>query len=356
MEATSAKKNLTQRIQELERECNDLRAANEQLQIELNERVMMTDVLHENEQQFRALLASIPGAVYRIRLGKKWEIEFISDAIEEITAFPGSHFRWQPASAYRNIILDEDQEAVENSIREGMEPLNTFSVEYRVIDAEGKLRWFSETGQAVYSTQGEPLWLDGVITDISDRKFAQDALQKANQELERLASIDGLTQISNRRQFDEYLVKEWQRMKREKKPLSLILTDIDYFKFFNDNYGHQEGDRCLQVVAQAIRMSERRPADFTARYGGEEFAVVLPDTDATGAFYVAGRVKKEVRSLKIPHAYSKAEKYITLSLGVASVVPNEDLQPGSLVSAADQALYQAKETGRNRVVLNKKFP
>ena len=356
MESTTALTALGQKVKDLENEVQELRASNEQLQVELNERVMMTDVLHENEQQFRALVASIPGAVYRIRLGTDWIIEFISDAIEEITAFPGSHFRWQPVQAYRDIILPEDRENVEKAIREGMEPLHTFSVEYRVTDADGKPRWFLEAGQAVYSTKGDPLWLDGVISDISERKFAQHALLKANRKLERLASIDGLTQIANRRQFDEYLEREWHRMKREKKTLSLILSDIDWFKLYNDNYGHQEGDRCLQEVAEAIRSTERRPADFSARYGGEEFVVVLPDTDAQGALYVAEMIGKAVSSLKIPHDHSKVDQYITLSLGAASVVPNDELHPENLINAADQALYKAKEQGRNRAVLNTDFP
>ncbi len=348
--------NLEQKIGALENEIQELRAANEQLQIELDERVMMTDVLHENEQQFRALVASIPGAVYRIRLGSEWIIEFISDAIEEITAFPGSHFRWQPAETFRNIILPEDKKSVEKAILEGMEPLQTFSVEYRITDAEGKLRWFSEAGQAVYSPDGEPLWLDGVISDISDRKFAEEALHRANLELERLASIDGLTQISNRRQFDEYLHKEWNRMKREKKMLSLILTDIDFFKLYNDNCGHQEGDKCLHAVAQAIHAAERRPADLAARYGGEEFVVVLPDTHSDGATHVAEMIKENVQSLRIPHAHSKAAPHVTISLGVATVVPNEHLLPEHLINAADQALYKAKEEGRNRIVFNTDFP
>ena len=332
-----------------------LREENEQLQIQLDERVMMTDVLHENEQQFRALVASIPGAVYRIRLDSEWIIEFISDAIEEITDFPASHFRWQPAQAYRDIIHKKDQKTVINAIQDGMEPLKTFTIEYRVLDANKKLRWFLETGQAVYSNEGEPLWLDGVISDISDRKFAEAALKEANKELERLASVDGLTQIANRRQFDEYLEKEWKRMKREQKKLSLILSDIDCFKLFNDNYGHQEGDECLKNVAQAIHSIERRPADLTARYGGEEFVVVLPDTDSAGAVHVAELIRKKVQSLQIPHAHSKAEPVVTLSLGVSTLLPGNDHEPKALITAADEALYEAKESGRNRVALNPKF-
>ncbi len=349
-------KDLELQLENSAAENRKLREENERLQIQLDERVMMTEVLHENEQQFRALVATIPGAVYRIRLDSEWIIEFISDAIEEITAFPASHFKWQPAKTYRDIIHEEDQKTVLNAIQEdGMEPLKTFTIEYRALDANKKLRWFMETGQAVFSNEGEPLWLDGVISDISDRKFAEAALQEANKELERLASVDGLTQIANRRQFDECLEKEWKRMKRKKKKLSLILTDIDFFKLYNDNYGHQKGDECLKNVAKAIHSIERRPADLTARYGGEEFVMVLPDTDSAGAAHVAERIRKKVQSLQISHAHSKAEPVITLSLGVSTLVPDNDHEPKTLITAADEALYEAKESGRNRVVLNPKF-
>lgn len=348
---TELENQLKNRTAELE----DLRAANEQLQVQLDERVMMTDVLHENEQQFRALVASIPGAVYRFRIDSDWIIEFISDAIEEITAFPASRFRWQPVQAFRNIIHPDDQKNVERTIREGMGPLETFSVEYRVIDANGRLRWFSEAGQAVFSADGEPLWFDGVITDDSDRKFAEGALQKANQKLERLAAVDGLTNIANRRRFDEYLKTEWKRMRRNQKTLSLIMCDIDCFKFYNDNYGHQEGDKCLQAVAQAIQSAVNRPADLAARYGGEEFVVLLPNTHSDGAVQLAETIKTHVQNLRIPHSYSKVEPHVTISLGVSSIVPDSTLPPEKLIVAADEALYEAKKQGRNRVVLNSSF-
>lgn len=335
----------------IEERVQDLRAENEQLRIELDERIMMTDVLHENEQQFRALVASIPGAVYRIRIDTEWIVEFISDAIEEITAYPASKFRWNPVHIYREIIHPDDRERVEQAIRDGMEPLKTFSVEYRIIDANGNPRWFYEAGQAVFGVDGEPLWFDGTIYDDSNRKFAEDALHEANKELKRLASVDGLTQIANRRQFDEYLEREWDRMKRENGVMALILCDIDFFKLYNDNYGHQEGDKCLQAVAQTIKAALRRPGDLAARYGGEEFVVILPNTHAEGAFHVAETIRAKVQSLKIPHAHSKISDHVSLSLGVSSVGPEKGMLSKDLVNAADSALYEAKEQGRNRAVL-----
>ncbi|HEY9848389.1 MAG TPA: diguanylate cyclase [Leptolyngbyaceae cyanobacterium] len=175
-------------------------------------------------------------------------------------------------------------------------------------------------------------------------------LEKVNQELQRLAIVDGLTKVANRRRFDHYLQDKWHELAREKLPLSLILCDIDCFKNYNDNYGHLRGDYCLQEVAQAISTSVNRPADLVARYGGEEFAVILPNTPAAGAAYVAEQIRKNVKDLQISHAKSCVLPYVTLSVGVATAIPELESMPGSLIIAADQALYRAKIDGRDRVV------
>ena len=326
----------------------EVKEKNEQLNNELNERIMMTETLYENENQFRALVASIPGAVYRFRIGSDRIIEYISDKIEEITLYPASQFFMKNVETYRDIIHPDDRAGIEKAVCEEIEstqPFSFFSAEYRIIDANGDERWFKETGQTVYASDGTPLWLDGTIFDESNRKFAEE-------ELRRLASIDGLTQIATRRIFDEGLVMEWKRLQREQSELSLILCDIDSFKLFNDNYGHQEGDKCLYAVAQAVASILRRPADLVARYGGEEIVVVLPNTTAKGALTVAELIRKKIENLKIAHALSKASQYVTLSLGVSSVILNHELLPANLVKAADNALYEAKEQGRNRVVFN----
>ncbi len=173
-------------------------------------------------------------------------------------------------------------------------------------------------------------------------------LQTANLELQRQASLDGLTQLANRRRFDEYLNTEWLRHKREQLPLSLILFDADYFKLYNDTYGHLAGDDCLRLLAVAIAAIARRPADLVARYGGEEFAVVLPNTDANGAMHIASTIRQAVRHLAIPHSKSSTSDRVTVSLGVASVVPTKTLSPQDLLNAADRALYIAKQLGRDR--------
>ncbi|MBD2387271.1 diguanylate cyclase domain-containing protein [Cylindrospermum sp. FACHB-282] len=186
--------------------------------------------------------------------------------------------------------------------------------------------------------------------EIGERKRAEAALVLANRQLNLFAHLDGLTGVANRRKFDEYLSLEWQRLFREQLPLSLLLCDVDFFKKYNDTYGHVAGDHCLQQVAKTIRFSVKRPADLVARYGGEEFAVILSNTNFGGAMYVGEVIRKEVHNLKIVHAQSKVDESVTLSIGVTTIVPNLEFSPDTLIAMADKALYAAKAQGRNRIV------
>ena len=178
-----------------------------------------------------------------------------------------------------------------------------------------------------------------------------EQLEVANTELKRLACLDGLTGVANRRYFNEYFNREWQRLAREQAPLALILCDIDYFKQYNDTYGHVTGDLCLQQIAGAIEQAAKRPADLVARYGGEEFAIILPNTKAEGALAVADEIQNYVKALQIPHAKSQVSQYVTLSLGISVTVPTPKSAFEQLISTADQALYEAKFQGRDRAVL-----
>jgi diguanylate cyclase (GGDEF)-like protein/PAS domain S-box-containing protein len=174
-------------------------------------------------------------------------------------------------------------------------------------------------------------------------------LTEANLELQQISQQDGLTGIANRRYFDEYLVREWRRASRSAQTLALILADVDHFKAYNDCYGHQAGDDCLRRIAAVLSAEVRRPADLLARYGGEELVAALPDTSLEGALLIAENMRIAVEMLAIPHAGSTTAPHVTLSLGVAAVVPTPDTLPMWLIGAADKALYQAKAKGRNRV-------
>ncbi len=198
--------------------------------------------------------------------------------------------------------------------------------------------------------------LDGMLAgmvasfkDIRERKEAEEVLKKANAQLERLSTIDGLTQVANRRCLDQAMDREWGRMQREKNFLSLILCDVDFFKLYNDMYGHLAGDECLKSVAGALTQVVKRSSDLVARYGGEEFAVILPGTDKHGALSVAKLLRMGVEDLKIDHLDSCVSPYVTISLGVVSAIPSRKMSPKELIAGADQALYDAKRSGRNHV-------
>jgi diguanylate cyclase (GGDEF)-like protein len=176
-----------------------------------------------------------------------------------------------------------------------------------------------------------------------------EELRRANEVLRQSSARDGLTGLANRTRFEEFMDREWRRALRERTPVSLIMLDIDHFKPYNDNYGHQEGDECLKKVAAVIAETIKRPADLAARYGGEEFMAVLPDTDMHGALEIAEQLRISVELLRVPHAHSSAANIVTVSIGVASLSPVHGMDHSSLIKLADTALYAAKRDGRNRV-------
>ena len=186
--------------------------------------------------------------------------------------------------------------------------------------------------------------------EIEERSKAEGALRVVNQKLQELSLVDGLTGIPNYRKFNEYLSFCWKQMLREQSPVSIIMCDVDHFKQFNATYGHQAGDHCLQEIAHAIQASLQRPTDLVARYGGEEFIILLPGTDHAGAKRVATSIQQALAALVIPHSGSLANSCVRFSIGMATAVPSHGGSPESLLEAADQSLYRAKETGRSRVI------
>lgn len=209
------------------------------------------------------------------------------------------------------------------------------------VQTEDEVQGF-EIGGADYITK--PFRLPAVLARIK----TQLDLKRKYDLLENLAALDGLTEIPNRRRFDDALEHEWRRTQRTGRPLTVIMMDIDFFKNYNDRYGHMAGDECLRMVAQSLSRIVNRPGDLVARFGGEEFVALLPDTGPQAARHLAESMREGVAGLNIPHAASSVAEHVTLSLGAATRVPILDLTPASLVEEADRLLYQAKQEGRNR--------
>jgi diguanylate cyclase (GGDEF)-like protein/PAS domain S-box-containing protein len=235
-------------------------------------------------------------------------------------------------------------------MQEVLKTRKSLELDTEIANDEGLSTPFLLTATPFLGFEGKPMGILAIFKDITERKQMEAELQRANRELTRMTVIDGLTQIANRRHFDNTLQSEWRRMTREGKPLSLILCDVDFFKRYNDTNGHQTGDDCLKQVAACIAGNAKRVSDLAARYGGEEFAVILPATDSAGAVCVAEKIRRGIEDLKIPHVSSTVSSHVTLSLGVTSVMLPGGITPETLISLADEALYMAKEQGRNRWV------
>lgn len=237
-------------------------------------------------------------------------------------------------SASHDTILDSNQDDV---------------VEYRFRRKDGSYVWLETTSKKMSGTGIETDELICSSRDVDIRKKLENDLIDRNNELKRISNMDGLTEIYNRRYFDYMLSEEWKRAVEKGTSLSLIMFDIDYFKFYNDTYGHQQGDECIKEIAHVGKMVLNKPYDLIARYGGEEFAVILPDTSENGALKVAETIRRSVQVLAIPHVNSKVKPIVTVSVGVATVQPTKEMNHLQLVVHADDALYKAKNAGRNRV-------
>jgi diguanylate cyclase (GGDEF)-like protein len=243
-------------------------------------------------------------------------------------------------------------------------PYDSFRVEQRVDELMSLISSFNQLVQelrqtrqvlANYSQELEQKVRERTQVleqEICRRAAVEAILQQTNQGLEQLAFMDGLTQTANRRYFDQRLYQEWRRLRRIQAPLTVILCDIDYFKQYNDTYGHRAGDRCLREVAAVLQAAAKRSADVVARYGGEEFALILPDTPATGAIQMSCEIQAAIRRLQIPHQGSLGAPYVTLSLGIASAIPQGSMVPEQLIDHADRSLYQAKSKGRDCIVVD----
>ncbi len=314
--------------------------------------------LLKSEKRFQEISASSPGVIYITvrRVDGSWYYEYMSRAFEDIHEVTVAQILENPHLCFEQFHPD-DCVGYEEAVAHSLETMSPFNYEWRIITPSGKLKWIKARSRPERRENGDIAYY-GVVLDVSDRKQAELALQAAeynlrlaNQELEKQVNIDGLTQIANRRCFGNRLEQEWQRLYREQQPLSLLLFDVDYFKRYNDFYGHQLGDECLIKMAQGVQKVVNRPADLVARYGGEEFVVILPNTDINGAMAIAKRIHAAIKDLAIPHQASEVSNTVTISLGITSLIPTSDLSTTDIIKQADQALYRAKQQGRNQSVL-----
>jgi diguanylate cyclase (GGDEF)-like protein/PAS domain S-box-containing protein len=274
--------------------------------------------------------------------------KYVSPAAVELLAYSPAELLDRSFTAH---VHPQDVAIVDRLFEDLLAGRRTIPVAYRARRADGSYRWVETTARLLrHHTTNQPEGFVCVKRDIADRKDAEQKLLEAFAAVEKLALVDGLTGVANRREFDRGLEREWQRAMRDKTPLSLLLIDIDRFKAYNDLYGHLAGDECLRHIARSVSSPFHRITDLFARYGGEEFAGILPNTVSADAFSLAERIRALVADQRIAHEGSE-EGIVTISVGVATIQPRVHEDASTLIEAADAALYQAKLSGRNRCEL-----
>nr|WP_281393850.1 diguanylate cyclase [Texcoconibacillus texcoconensis] len=298
--------------------------------------------LKESEELFR-LLTEYSSDMITLH-DSEGKFLYTSPACKKVMKYEKEEMIGQDAYLF---IHPHDHEIIKKQHQELLDTGYTTST-YRMRRKDGEYIWFESSLRVLQERDTKDHKLIVVSRNINDRKLTEQKLKEANEILQHLSSIDGLTGVKNRRSFDEYLEIEWHRAIANSAPVSLIMVDLDHFKPYNDTYGHQAGDECLKEVANAIEHSLRRLGDSAFRYGGEEFSVILPDCDEEGAYVVAENIRLAIETLKITHSGSKVSDHITLSLGTATMAPSDYYQMNNLVNNADKALYQAKQDGGNR--------
>jgi diguanylate cyclase (GGDEF)-like protein/PAS domain S-box-containing protein len=222
--------------------------------------------------------------------------------------------------------------------------------DYRALRPDGSYVWIRDVVHVVRDAEQGVEALVGFMFDISERKRSEEEVLRLQAELHDLSFKDGLTSLANRRHFDQLMEREWSEARRNCQPLSLVMIDIDYFKQYNDRYGHLQGDACLKQVADLLASSATRARDAIARFGGEEFALVLPETGAADALKIAERCRSVLADARIAHAGSGVDPMLTVSIGAGTVIPGHGDASLAWIESVDRRLYRAKATGRNRIV------
>ncbi|MBP5987654.1 MAG: sensor domain-containing diguanylate cyclase [Azonexus sp.] len=295
---------------------------------------------------YKTLLESTKAIPWKINWKTK-QFDYVGPQIEELLGWPQNS--WLTAIDWIERIHAEDREETVNYCVGQSENGIDHEADYRALKADGGYVWIRDVVHVIRDSDGVTTDLVGFMFDISERKRMEELLLTLNKQLEALSCQDGLTGVANRHLLNRTMEAEWLRAQRSREPLSLVVFDIDHFKQYNDHYGHVGGDKCLVRVADAISRISLRSTDLFARYGGEEFVLVLPETSAEAAILVAEKCRKAVADLLITHEASETSCVLTISVGVSTLVPEADSAYTLLLESADRMLYQAKQTGRNRV-------
>ena len=296
---------------------------------------------------YRTLLESTRAIPWKIDWASA-TFAYIGPQIEELLGW--TQDSWKTVQDWADRMHPEDRDRVVNFCISQSQCGVDHEADYRALTANGGYVWIRDVVHVLRDDQGNVQALVGFMFDITERKRSEEKLLALQQELEDLSFRDGLTGVNNRRKFDAVLQREWQEARREVRPLSLLLFDVDFFKNYNDHYGHVEGDECLKRVAQALAGAAHRPSDFLARYGGEEFVLLLPASDANAARAVAERCRQAIFKAQIAHAVSTVGQLLTVSIGAGTTVPSEHGDPVRFLDEVDRRLYRAKHLGRNRLV------
>ncbi|WP_089978810.1 sensor domain-containing diguanylate cyclase [Luteibacter sp. UNCMF331Sha3.1] len=304
-------------------------------------------LLEEDAGVYKTLLESTRAIPWKIDWATL-RFAYIGPQIEELLGW--SPQSWQTVQDWADRMHPDDREWVFNFCVSQSQAGIDHEADYRALRKDGEFVWIRDVVHVVRNPDGTPNALIGFMFDISERKRTEERLLDMQRELEELSFKDGLTGVANRRRFDLVIENEWRQAQADRESLSVVVLDIDYFKQYNDHYGHLEGDECLKRVASALSAIVRTPRDLLCRFGGEEFVLLLPQTDAATAMALAWRCLDLIDKAMIPHAGIGAGKRLTLSAGVHSTVPDMQDEVLPFIAVADRRLYMAKERGRARVV------
>lgn len=301
----------------------------------------------------------VDSAVYKTLLESTraipWKIDwqtmqftYIGPQIEQLLGWTPES--WVSVDDWAERMHPDDRERVVNFCVSQSKAGTDHEADYRALTKDGDYIWIRDVVHVVRDETGSVEALIGFMFDISERKKNEARLNHLQKELEELSYKDGLTGVANRRMFDKVFDSEWANARRNRKPLSLIMIDIDYFKQYNDQYGHIQGDDCLRAVARTLTEAVHRPRDFVGRFGGEEFVLVLPETDAASAKQIAEKCRSLIQQRQIPHENSAVSEVLTISLGVGTITPGAPDNKKAFIDAVDQCLYKAKGNGRDCLV------